>query len=271
MCNLQDIIDNSPMIAIEKSAYGDQNEFNRLLQESTIPSAINDKSVSFTYWNFDVAANIHSRAKPNEILEGWAHLSNNNVPLIIYTKAFYIPSLFSWLLHDPNQNIDVDKKTVISESLEPLSSELLRLCFWLTRCKSTLAVKDSFETKFKEARRSLKFRHESEFKKRLNHKLVVFGRIMKDIRIPYWERQLHANELVMDLAIGPFRKNVSTLVPEFMLATLVEEIGFRVSYIPTSKRTKTCDLLVNKSYKIEIKTLLFSRSTKKEKLTWISK
>ena len=256
MCSVQDIIDRTPMIAIQNSAYNDQNEFIRLVQESTTPHVINDKSISFSGYNLDISAAIYSEARSNEVLEGWALLTNNKVPLINYTKAFYISSLFSEMYHDPNQNIEVDQETVISESLEPQSTELLRLCYWITRCKRTLEDEKSFETKFTEAAKSLKFRKASTFKKRLNRKLVTYGRIMKDPRIPYWERKIHGDELFKDMALGPFRKNVLTLYPEFMLATMVEDMGLKVSFIPRSKEAKTCDLLVNNSYKIEIKTLL---------------
>jgi DNA-binding transcriptional regulator GbsR (MarR family) len=53
---------------------------------------------------------------------------------------------------------------------------------------------------------------------------------MKDVRIPFWERQLHARELVTEFEV--FRSNVSSVVPELMSAALVQEAGFGVSFIP---------------------------------------
>jgi hypothetical protein len=52
------------------------------------------------------------------------------------------------------------------------------------------------------------------------------------------------------------RSNISSYVPEFMLAALTEEAGFKVSFISKAEGVKTCDLLVKKSYKVEVKTFL---------------
>ena len=41
-----------------------------------------------------------------------------------------------------------------------------------------------------------------------------------------------------------------------MLAALTEEAGFKVSFISKAEGVKTCDLLVKKSYKVEVKTFL---------------
>jgi hypothetical protein len=140
--------------------------------------------------------------------------------------------------------------------LEPESLELLRLCYWINKSRQIITDRNSFEAKFNEVRVSLRFENETEFREQLNRKLTIFGRIIKDVTISVWERELHTKELVTELELGPFRSNISSFVPEFMLAALVQEAGFDVSFIATSTVAKTCDLLVKKSYKAEVKTFL---------------
>jgi hypothetical protein len=132
LCKLEDIIDKSPLLRIKESLdKKNQTQFVELLQQSVLPNIINDKLISFTAWKFNVTGTVYSLAKPKEIVEGWKLLTNENIPLIIYTKAFHITSLFSWLYHDPDENLEVNRDSVINNILEPESSELLRLCYWV--------------------------------------------------------------------------------------------------------------------------------------------
>jgi hypothetical protein len=161
LCKLEDIIDKSHLLRI-KEAFDkqDQNKFVQLLQESVLPNMINDKIISFTAWKFVVTGTIYAGAKANEIVDGWKILANENIPLIIYTKAFYITSLFSWLYHDPGKNVEVNRGTVINNILEPESSELLRLCYWIDKCKRIIVDENSFQAKFNEVKATLGFRNE---------------------------------------------------------------------------------------------------------------
>ena len=165
-----------------------------------------------------------------------------------------LPPPFSWLYHNPDENVEVNKDTVINNILEPESSELLRLCYWINKSKQ-IVDKNSFERKFNEVKASLRFQNEDETKEQLNHKLTIFGRIIQDLTIPLWERELNVEELVTELA--SFRSNVSSFVPEFMLAALAQEAGFDIRFIPTTTGSKTSDLIIN-SCKTEIKTFLDS-------------
>ena len=106
----------------------------------------------------------------------------------IYTKDFYVNSLYTWLGHSAKKNIQANEDTDISNILEPETSELLRLCYWINRCKQTITDKKSFENKFIEIRDSLSFQNQIQFKALTNRKLVIFGKIMKDVKIPLWER-----------------------------------------------------------------------------------
>jgi hypothetical protein len=48
------------------------------------------------------------------------------------------------------KNIQVNSDTDISNILEPETSEILRLCYWINRCKQIIIDKKSFESKFDE-------------------------------------------------------------------------------------------------------------------------
>jgi len=147
----------------------------------------------------------------------------------------------------------VNEETDISNILEPETLEVLRLCYWINRCKQIITDNKSFQTKLIEIKDSLSFQKQIEVKEQLNRKLVDFGRIIKDVKIPFRDRVLRTNELVKELEM--FRGNVSSVFPELMLAALVHEAGFGVSFIPTISGIKTCDLVVE-SYKTEVKTFL---------------
>jgi hypothetical protein len=58
-------------------------------------------------------------------------------------------------------------------------------------------------------------------------------------RIPAYppRRKKIARELVTELET--LRSNISSYVPEFMLAALMEEAGFEVSFVPRAEEVKT--------------------------------
>jgi|GEM_PF-1551452 hypothetical protein len=252
MCRFEDLIDKGPLLELRRSINsGDNTEFTALLQKSLSPLVADSKFISFTAWKIDVTGTIYSHATAIEVMDGWKFLINENVPLDIYTKAFYVNSLYP--IHNTKENIQANEETDISNILEPETLELLRLCYWINRCKQIITDKKSFENKFIEIKNSLSFQNQIEVRERTNQKLVTFGRIMKDVRIPLWERELHAKELVTELEV--FKSTVSSVVPEVMLAALAHEAGFGVSFIPTIEGIKTCDLFFE-SYKTEVKTFL---------------
>jgi hypothetical protein len=137
----------------------------------------------------------------------------------------------------------VNEETDISYTLEPETLEVLRLCYWINRCKQIITDNKSFQTKLIEIKDSLSFQNQIEVKEQLNRKLVYFGRIIKDVKIPFRDRVLRTNELVKELEI--FRGNVSSVVPELMLAALVHEAGFGVSFIPTIWESRPVIWLLN--------------------------
>ncbi|HYA84214.1 MAG TPA: hypothetical protein VEH06_12310 [Candidatus Bathyarchaeia archaeon] len=257
MCKLSDIIDKTPLtMLIESIDRGKNGEILGLVQKSLSPEIVNSKVISFTAWRFDVTATIYSSASATEVMEGWKYLLEEEIPIDIYTRAFYMPSLHSSLKHDFEQDVPVNVDTAISNVLEPLSLEVLRLSFWINKCSQVISDKGSFENKLREVRDRLRFQNNAEAEAQLRHKYALFGRYLKDITIPYWERKLAANELSAELE-EEYRSNISSLIPEFMLATIIEEAGYVVSFIIATSEARSCDLLV-KSYKTEVKTFLDS-------------
>jgi hypothetical protein len=97
---------------------------------------------------------VYSHANPQEVIEGWDLLINENIPVDIYTKAFYVTSLHIWLFRNATKDIHVNDETYISNVIEPTSLELLRLCYWINRSKQIVADKGSFQTKLYEVKDS---------------------------------------------------------------------------------------------------------------------
>ncbi len=64
-----------------------------------------------------------------------------------------------------------------------------------------------------------------------------------------------ANELSTELKLEPFRSNISSLIPEVMLATIIQEAGYVISFITATQEVRSCDLLLQ-SYNTEVKTFL---------------
>ncbi|MGC2680636.1 MAG: hypothetical protein WA323_02130, partial [Candidatus Nitrosopolaris sp.] len=61
-----------------------------------------------TAWRFDVTGTIYSSASATEVMERWKYLIKEEIPIDIYTRAFYMPSLHSWLKYDFKQDVPVN-------------------------------------------------------------------------------------------------------------------------------------------------------------------
>jgi hypothetical protein len=134
----------------------------KLIRNSISPQVVDSKFITFTAWNIDATGTAYSRATPIDIIDGWKFLVNENIPLDVYAKAFYVKSLYVWLEHNPKKNIQVNSDTDISNILETEPLEILRLCYWINRCKQIIIDKKSFEYKFDEIKCSLCFENELE-------------------------------------------------------------------------------------------------------------
>lgn len=232
----------------------DKAKISALLQEAMIPQVIDDKTFRLAGYDFDVTGTIYSTASANEVLSGWTLLVEESVPINLYLEAFYISSLDSSFHHLIEKDTRVDHETYISMTMEPVVLELLRLCFWIYRCKGILD-QNSFAVKFNEVKSNLTFRDFEGFKEGLHRSFRLLGMLMADKSIPEWERTFYEWELMEIVEVGgPFRSNVSSYVPEFMLAALMKEASFEISFISTGEE-KRCDLLIN-SFKMEVKTFL---------------
>jgi hypothetical protein len=231
----------------------DKTEIGRLSQKAMDPEVMDNRTIRLAGYQFDVTGTIYSGSNAYEILKGWKLLVNESIPIDIYLKAFFFFSLDSSLKHVIENDTKVDEETYISIILEPLVLELLRLCYWIHKCKGTLDQK-SFAAKFAEVKDNLIFRDVKEYREDLNRKFRNFGKLMANRSIPRWERELYEKELIIELEFRQFRSNISSFVPEFMSAALMKEAGFDIDFIATAEE-KRCDLLLN-SFKIEVKTFL---------------
>ena len=90
---------------------------------------------------------INSGATASAVMEGWRLLIDENIPVDIYSNAFYVNSLYTWLTHNSKDNIDENEEIVINNILEPETLEVLRLGFWVDRCKQSIQGKRSFQNK----------------------------------------------------------------------------------------------------------------------------
>lgn len=189
-----------------------------------------------------------------DVLKGWKQLVEGSVPIDLYMKAFYVSTLNSVLKHESSYDTQVDDETLVNNRIEPVVLELLRLSYWIYKCKERLNP-ESFDVKFAEVKSSLISHNLNEVRGDLDRNLRNFGKLMADRLIPKWERALYERELMELVEVGgQFRSNISSYVPEFMSAALMKEAGFEIEFIPTGNE-KRCDFLLN-SFKVEVKTFL---------------
>ena len=257
MCSIKDLINKEPLQEVLKLINSMKSEECIELLQNSLSPRYDSRFIIFTGWKFDVAGTIYNHSSPTEVIKGWNLMVSEGIPVDIYTKALYVSSLYAQSVNSNERNIEVKQDIELNNVVEPLPLEILRLGYWIHKCKEVIVNKKSFESKLKQIKESLIFENQEGIRHLLNQKFTNFGKIMKDPTIPLWERELHASELNSQLELGPFRSNISSLIPEFMLTALVQEVGFDTSFINATSQTKTCDLLV-KSYKTEIKTFLDS-------------
>jgi hypothetical protein len=257
MCRLKNLINKEPLEEVLKLINDMKSEDGVKLLQNSLSPRYDSRFVIFTGWKFDVAGTIYNHCNPTEVMKGWNLMVSEGIPVDIYVKALYISSLYAQSVNSDKRNIEVKQDIELNNVTEPLPLEILRLGYWIHKCKEAIVNKKSFDSKLKQIKGSLIFENQEATRHLLNHKLVNFGKLMKDPAIPLWERELHASELNTQLEFGPFRSNISSLIPEFMLTALILEAGFDTSFIIATSQIKTCDLLV-KSYKTEIKTFLDS-------------
>jgi hypothetical protein len=232
----------------------DKVEFGRLLQKAIIPEKVDIKTIRLAGYDLDVTGTIYSGANADEVLRGWNLLVGELVPVDIYLKTFYISTLEANLKYSLENDTKVDDETYISNIRAPVALELLSLSYWIHKCKEELD-QASFATKFAEVKEHLTFRDIEVFRENLHRMLRTHGRVMGDESALPQEREHAERELMQEIETGgPFRSNVSSYVPEFMLAYLIKETGFGVKFMPATN-DKKCDLVVN-TFKMEVKTFL---------------
>ena len=147
MCRLEDLIDKGPLLELRRLINsGDHTEFNTFLLNSLFPQVIDSKFITYTGWKVDVTGT-NTLAIAQEVMEGWKLLVNDNIPIDIYANAFYVNSLYTWLAHNAKENIQANEEIDISNILEPESVEVLRLGYWVNKCKQIITDKETVQSK----------------------------------------------------------------------------------------------------------------------------
>jgi hypothetical protein len=239
----------------EAISIDDNVEVSRLLEGAKQLQVLDESFIRLAGYEFDVKGTIYSASNTYEVLIGWQLLVKGAVPIDIYVEAFYILTLFSNLNNPAAENsIQADEENRISNTLEPVILELLRLCYWVHKCKETLD-QASFAIKFSEFTQDLTFSDVKKFRENLHQMFREKGRALANQSISSQERLEAQRQLAKEVEFGPYRSNISSYLPEFMSAGLMKESGFEISFITTGEEGKRCDILVN-SFKLEVKTFL---------------
>lgn len=127
-----------------------KSELSQTLEDLLILEIKNERSISILGWEFDVQIAIYSSATSSEVKSGFDFMVDSNIPLDTYLNAFLIKAI------DDNLNPEEPKQyqeMIIDIKSEPELLELLRLCYWINKCK--MAISNSFNNKFNEVKEQL--------------------------------------------------------------------------------------------------------------------
>jgi hypothetical protein len=145
---------------------------------------------------------------------GFNFLVANNIPLCTYLNAFLIKSIDD--THNPKKAKEYQDIVIDIES-EPEVLELIRLCYWINRCKVT--VSNSFNNKFNEVKEQLELGGKDELGTSFAKRRTIISKILLEDTIPRRERTLHKTCFLNEL--NKFRFIVSSVVSEFMFAAFM--------------------------------------------------
>jgi hypothetical protein len=227
-----------------------------IINQSLEPKAIDSAHISFVLMNIDVTKTVFFRASSSEIMEGWNLLKHAGIPLSLYVGIFGLNSVVKQLgMSDDISMTPIKNTDSVRNDLEPLTLELIRLCYWINRCKTDLTGQ-SFEVKIQELIGRLRFSDEKAIRAVLGTKMVDCGRSMQEKQLEANLRSDRLRNLKESIDFMNFRRNVSSLIPECMCAVLFKEQGYRVEFNQTSDIRKS-DFTLNVS-QLEIKTFLDS-------------
>lgn len=221
------------------------NDFRKLLTDLLALTIRNQRSISIIGWEFNTSCTIYCDATASEVVSGWKFLRANDIPLDMYVKAFLIKSVDDLL--NPEQPKEFGDWMIDIKS-EPEVLELLRLCFWINKCR--LLNYKSFEKKFSEIKDQLALGNKlgENFAKRCR----FISRILLNSNIPQAERNHHKTCFLNEL--NKFRITVSSFVSEIMICAVLQIEGFVTEFPARDIHKKICDIRVN-SHKAEVKTI----------------
>ena len=178
---------------------------------------------------------------------GFDFIVDSNIPLDTYLNAFLIKAI------DDNLNPEEPKQyqeMIIDIKSEPELLELLRLCYWINKCK--MAISNSFNNKFNEVKEQLELGGKDKVETSFAKKCKIISKILLNNTIPRWERNLHKTCFLNEL--NKFRVTVSSFVSEFMLAAISKKEGFDVEFPIKVDSKKVCDIALD-SFEVEVKTI----------------
>lgn len=210
---------------------------------------INERMISIIGWEFDVTVWIYSSANSSEVKSGFDFLMNSNIHLETYLNAFLIKSIDD-AFNQERTKAKESHDTTIDITSEPEALELLRLCYWINRCKGIIG--NSFNNKFNEVKEQLKLGYKDQLAKGFADSCNrISKKLLHDVQ-SYPERESHVIHFLNEL--NKFRTTVSSFGSEFMLAAISREEGFDVEFPLKPDSEKTCDITLD-SFD-EVKTVL---------------
>jgi hypothetical protein len=210
---------------------------------------IDERVISIIGLEFDVSVCIYSSANSSDVKSGFNFLMNSNIHLDTYLNVFLIKSIDDAFNQERTKAKEYHD-TMIDITSEPEVLELLRLCYWINRCKAIIG--NSFNNKFKEVKEQLELGYKDELAKGFADSCNRISKRLSDDVQSYSEKESHAIDFLNEL--NKFRITVSSFVSEFMLAAISKEEGFDGEFPLQPDSGKTCDITLD-SFDVEVKTI----------------
>jgi hypothetical protein len=226
-----------------------KNNIAHELEHLIVFEIIDEHVISIIGWEFNVSVCIYSSATSSEVKSGLDFLSSNGINIKTYLNAFLIKSLDDAFNQERTKTKEYNG-TMIDITSEPEVLELLRLCYWMNRCKTRIG--NSFNNKFNELKEQLELGYKEEIATYFAESCRKISKILLDESISYWQRNIHYTHFVNGL--NKFRTTVSSFVPEFMFAAISKSEGFDVEFPPKPDYGKICDIILD-SFNVEVKTI----------------
>jgi hypothetical protein len=169
-------ISNRKLIGFINSLRNNPSTKNNIAQELEhliVFEIINERMISIIGWEFDVTVWIYPSANSSGVKSGFDFLLNSDIHLRTYLNAFLIKSIDD-AFNQGRAKAKEYQDTIIDTISEPEVLELLRLCYWINRCMTT--IHRSFNNKFDEVKNSLNWDTKMNLQKVLSKVVIEFPR-----------------------------------------------------------------------------------------------